>query len=66
MLVLGVSFSRIFYFLVPFLKKIHKYALEGKISKFGHLAQRHRCWRRSFGLDADMTVTWQAARRHDL
>ena len=33
------------------------------ILKSGPLARRHHCWRRGLGLDADMAVTWQVARR---
>ena len=60
-------------FLALFSKKFHKYVSRGKILKSRPLARRHRCWRRAYtsrrqrcralDLEADMAVTWQAARR---
>ena len=63
-----------FLFFSPFLKFFHKYAPGGMISKSRPLARRHRWWRRVYTsrryrfwglglrLDADVAVTWQAAR----
>ena len=52
-----------YFFGLFFFTVIHKYVSGGMILKSGPLARRHRRWRRGLGLDADVTVTWQAARR---